>query len=133
MKKLLSLLILIICLITCNKLHVFTSAQQTNTDDDLIINTLYPDDITDYQNLDNLTSIASNNNFIAYVIDNSTINVIDISTKDKIVINDFTYVSDIKFINNNSIGLITPVETIAPVVNIKVISSGIKLLEVSTG
>lgn len=72
----------------------------------LTINTLYPKDVLDYQNLDNITNTAISSDYIAYSIDANSIHIINRTSKYHITSSQFSNILDFKFIANNILLLI---------------------------
>jgi len=103
-KKLIILFILITCLFCCPKTSIFSFAD-TQINNSLQINTLYPNNILDYENLSNVSQTTSNNNYIAYS-QNNILTILNKQTRQTITINEFTSISNIKFIKDDTLLLI---------------------------
>lgn len=97
MKKIiLSLILVFLCVIIT---PFFTIVY---ADEDVKINTIYPENIIDYEDLTNIEHLTIDNQNVAYVTSNTDekITIINKTTREKIYINDITNILDMKFFNS---------------------------------
>ena len=105
MKKWLGLLlILILSIFVGYSTPIFSYAEETT--EELEISTYYPENVLYYQNLDNINNISVNEQYIAFNLNNTSLNVLNKSTKELIKINNYDTIVDFKFISNNQLVLI---------------------------
>ncbi|MGN0960712.1 MAG: hypothetical protein ACI4PF_00765 [Christensenellales bacterium] len=72
-------------------------------DNEIVINTLYPNGVLDYQNLTSISQVSVNNNYIAYTLDNTSLTILNKVNRKVTSANNFTYIYDIKFVENNQL------------------------------
>jgi len=101
-KKILGLILIIACIFLYQSNTIFTQAE-TQSEPELSINTLYPQDILDYQDLSNITNISQNNNYIAYTLDTNFLKIIHKTTRSSINVDDFDNIIEIKYVKNNQL------------------------------
>lgn len=82
----------------------FSYAEELN--EDFTISTFYPNNVLFYQNLTNLDNISVSEKYIAYNTDNTTLNLLNKSSKQLINITNFNNILDFKFVSNNQLILI---------------------------
>ncbi len=105
MKKWLGLaFILIICIIAGFKPQTFSYADEK--DNNLEISTYYPENVLYYQNLNNISNISVNNQYIAYNVSKNSLNILNKNTKNLINIDNFNNIVDFKLVSNNQLILI---------------------------
>ena len=104
MKKWLGLLLIIISCFFVGNSAIFSYAEENNNE--VQISTLYPENTLYYQNLDNLKNIAINNNYIAYNQSNSSLLILNKTTKNLIEVDNLNYIHDFKFVSNNHLVVI---------------------------
>ena len=101
MKKWLGFLLILISFIFVGNSTIFSYAEET--EEEIIISTLYPENVLYYQNLDNIDNIAVNDNFIAYNQSSTKLSILNKETKNLIEINNFTNILDFKFVSNHQL------------------------------
>ncbi len=105
MKKWFSLtFILILCLLVGFKSQTFSYAEEL--DEDIEISTFYPENVLYYQNLNNVSNISINHQYIAYNVNNTTLSILNKNNRGLIEINTFNKIVDFKFISSNQLILI---------------------------
>ena len=105
-KKLLILLLILLSAILIQYTPTITYAEESVGEDSFVVNTLYPEGVLDYQNLENINCIDLSSNYIAYSINTNSLHIINKETKHKITINNFTNIYDIKFITKNQLAVV---------------------------
>lgn len=73
---------------------------ETVDQNDIMVETIYTDDILDYKNLDGISHIAINENYIAYSTSSSTVTLFDKEEKTYIQNNTFVDILSINFVKN---------------------------------
>ena len=101
MKKWLGFLLILISFIFVGNSTIFSYAEET--EEEIKISTLYPENVLYYQNLDNIDNIAVNDNFIAYNQSSTKLSILNKETKNLIEINNFTNILDFKFVSNHQL------------------------------
>lgn len=96
-------LILILCLFAGFKSPTFSYAEEN---EELEISTYYPENVLYYQNLNNISNISVNEQFIAYNVNSTTVNILNKTNKELLEINSFNNIIDYKFVSNNQLVII---------------------------
>lgn len=102
MKKFLIGIILILASILILPSSTVATAN-ISEDNQVVVNTLYPEGVLDYHNLTNVNQITINNYYIAYSLDKTSINIFNTTTKQSIIVDEFYNIQEIKFITNNQL------------------------------
>ena len=96
-------LILILCLFAGFKSPTFSYAEEN---EELEISTYYPENVLYYQNLNNISNISVNEQFIAYNVNSTAVNILNKTNKEPLEINSFNNIIDYKFVSNNQLVII---------------------------
>lgn len=114
MKKIIFSVFLIVLSIFLSPVSVFTNAEE-----EIQINTLYPENILDYTDLTNISNIAINDNFIAYSLNKTDLILFNKSNREYTTISNFNNINKLKYINdtllvadNDNIKIINNIETL---------------------
>lgn len=99
-KYLLGIFLLILSVFTLPITQI-VSAETANTE--ININTLYPNGVLDYHNLDNISQMTVNDEYIAYTLDNSSIKIFNKDTRQVIEVDNFTNITELKYTKNNQL------------------------------
>jgi len=95
--------IIVLILLAVSFLLTPFSYQNVHAEEINQIETIYPEEILDYVNLENISSFDICENYIAYTIDKNTITIFNIHTKTYENITNFDNIIDIKFTSNKLI------------------------------
>ena len=100
----------------------FLQVKAEETPEDIQFSTIYPENILDYRNLDGLTHLTANDEYIAYTTSKTSVTIFEIATKKYRIIDGFTNIYNLKYINNNQL-LVVDYNTTLSVGNIKIINN----------
>jgi len=104
MKKIILRLLLISILILTSIVSINSSAETVSEETtSLNIETFYPNNILDYQNLQDISYVATHSDYLAYTISNNYLYILNKNTRQSITLTDFSNIYDIKFINSNNL------------------------------
>ena len=128
MKKIFFSIIIVLSMLILSPNNISIQAN-TVEESSLNVKTIYPDGILGYENLSSISSISTNNNYIAYTLDNSNIKVFNSETREIIELNGFNNIYDFKFVDDTNI-IVIDYTTTSLTNNIKVVNITTKAISI---
>ena len=95
-KVILGLFLLVVSILPCFFSYAYVYAEQ-----DEQISTIYPNNVLDYVNLDNISAFDINEKYISYTTNKVDLNIYNIDTKENRLVKGFNSITRIKFAGNS--------------------------------